>query len=394
MKNKKHTAGQSLQTRLRPLLLAMALGAGVGHLSAQTSPPQANALPHGALVRSGSASWQVSGAAANPLLRVQQQSDRVVLDWQNFDIGRQASVRFEQPNAQSVALNQIRGAAPSQIEGQLMANGRVYLSNPQGVLFSPTAQVDVGGLVATTLQADMAAWARGESVWLKDALTPSTARVENAGVLRAAAKGFVALMAPEVRNLGTVSAPEGTVALGHGDRIRFTFNDQGGLKGWEVSAATLGALVENREAILAPDGQVLLSAVALHRLQAGVIQQSGRIQANSLRSVGGRIVLEADRIELASGSVTEANGALGGGEIRVGGDWQGQGALRSATEVRLEKNARVAANATQQGTGGSVVLWSDVHAPQSQTTVLGAPLRPRVAPWAAMVAAWKPRGIG
>ncbi|MDP1171969.1 filamentous hemagglutinin N-terminal domain-containing protein, partial [Klebsiella pneumoniae] len=77
-------------------------------------------------------------------------SSRAAIDWTSFDIGRNASVVFRQPDANSVALNRVTGGAPSQIFGRLSANGQVFLTNAAGVYFSPTAQVDVGALVATT----------------------------------------------------------------------------------------------------------------------------------------------------------------------------------------------------------------------------------------------------
>lgn len=97
----------------------------------------------------------VAGEAAlvrqDRTLTIHQQTRRTVLEWRSFDIGADAAVRFVQPSSSSVALNRVLGGDPSRIAGRLSANGHVYLVNPAGVLFAPGARIDVGNLVASTL---------------------------------------------------------------------------------------------------------------------------------------------------------------------------------------------------------------------------------------------------
>ncbi len=104
-------------------------------------------LPTGGQVVAGQGSVQTQGE----VMTITQTSPRMAMDWQSFSIGAGQSVRFVQPNAQAAALNRVLGSDVSTIQGQLSANGRVYLLNPNGILFTPTAQVNVGGLVASTL---------------------------------------------------------------------------------------------------------------------------------------------------------------------------------------------------------------------------------------------------
>ncbi len=127
----------------RVLLLALPLTLAV---------PPARALDPNALPTNGSI---VAGAgsiaqSANSM-RVTQGSDRMVANWNTFNIGSSAKVTFAQPSAQAVALNRVLGADPSQILGQLSANGQVFLINPNGVIFGRGARVDVGGIVASAL---------------------------------------------------------------------------------------------------------------------------------------------------------------------------------------------------------------------------------------------------
>ncbi|MFM6939225.1 MAG: beta strand repeat-containing protein, partial [Rhodoluna sp.] len=200
----------------------------------------------------------------------------------------------------------------------------------------------------------------------------STASVVNEGRLQAAAGGYIALLAPEVRNQGVVVAQAGTVALATGEAITLNFNQSGtGLAGITTTAQAIAALVENRSAVLAEGGQIILSAHALATLQGAIVKNSGRLSATSLVDKGGKIVLMGDSIELTATSQIDANGPAGGGTVLVGGDWQGSGDTRQATQVSMAQGASIEANATQQGDGGKVVLWSDTRKADSVTRVEG-----------------------
>jgi filamentous hemagglutinin family protein len=302
-------------------------------------------------------------------MTVNQGSNRAVIDWTSFNVGSQAKVQFNQPSANAVTLNNILGNNASQIYGQISANGQVFLSNPNGVYFSPTAQVNVGGLVATTGKANADEFMAGKATFNRNG---STGSVVNEGQLSSAAGGYIALLAPEVRNQGVVIAQAGTVALASGEAITLSFNNSGtGLAGITTTPQTIAALVENRSAVLAEGGQIILSAHALATLQGSVVKNSGQLSATSLSEKGGKIVLMGDNIELTGTSRIEANGPQGGGTVLVGGDWQGQGDMRQAVQVTMAQGASIEANATQQGDGGKVVLWSDVHNANSVTKVDG-----------------------
>ena len=331
------------------LLLALPLPAAMAQQA-----PAPTAVPSGGKVVAGQAGIQQQGAT----LTVKQTSDRAAIDWASFDVGSQAQLRFDQPSAQSVTLNRVQGAGASQIFGRINANGQVFLSNPNGVFFAPGASVDVGGLVATThrigLDEFMAARVRFERAG-------ATGSVVNEGELRAALGGYVALLAPEVRNQGLVVANLGTVALAAGEAFELRLDAGRSLAALRVEPGTMRALVDNRSAVLAPGGLVILSARALDQVQGGVIRHSARAEATSLVDKGGRIVLEAEHIELAAGSRLDASGAAGGGTVLVGGDWQGSGDMAQARSVDMAPGARIDADATRRGDGGTVVLWADAH---------------------------------
>src|SRR6202044_2422070 len=113
-----------------------------------TNPAAVNALPTDGTVTAGTGRITQGGNA----LTVTQQSQNLSLNWQSFNIGRQSTVDFVQPDAGAIAVNRIADTNGSQILGRLNANGQVFLINPNGVLFGQGAQVNVGGLVASTLE--------------------------------------------------------------------------------------------------------------------------------------------------------------------------------------------------------------------------------------------------
>lgn len=375
------TASGKLPT-LRPLGVALAMLLG-GTLHAQT-------LPTGGNIVGG----QGHIGAAGSTMTVQQNSSRLAINWNSFDIGAGNTVVFNQPSSSAVALNTVLGNNPSQIYGNLQANGQVFLINPNGVLFGKSAQVSVGGLFASTLPINVSAFMQGSGSYTFSRSAGSGAgQVINQGHLHAVNGGFVVLAANQVINSGTIDAVAGTVALASSDSVTLNLDNAGQLI-VNVNAATLGALIQNQGLIEADGGQVLLTARGLDLLQTNVMNLSGVIQANTLGTKSGRIVMDGgDAAQGDSGMVALVNatisamgahageqggavtitgphinlqgsainvsGAAGGGAVLVGGEARGQGSLTHALTTAMDANSTIDASATRNGSGGTVVLWSD-----------------------------------
>src|SRR5438067_10735578 len=188
--------------RILAAAVAFALSAPVFESYSQSISPAA--LPTGGRVIAGQATIGQSGAA----MQIQQGSARAALDWNTFNIGSQASVTFNQPSASAIALNRVLGANGSEIYGRLTANGQVFLINPNGILFGRGAEVDVGGLVASTLGMSPDDFMSGRYLLRGDGARGS---IVNQGTIRAAPRGYVALVAPRVQNDGTIEAQQGSV---------------------------------------------------------------------------------------------------------------------------------------------------------------------------------------
>ena len=336
------------------------LGSGGYALAGPPVVPPVNALPTGGQVAAGAASITQSANRMD----INQSTQKAILNWSSFNIGANAQVNFAQPNASAVALNRVLSSDPSAIYGKLSANGQVFLLNPNGVLFGAGARVDVGGLVASTMKIDDADFMAGNYRF-----SGGSGSVINQGNLTAAQGGYIALLSPEVRNEGVISASLGTVVLGGAEAVTLSV-DATGLS-YAVDKGAVQALVENKGLVQADGGQVILSARSANELASAVINNSGTIEAKGLVSKGGKIVLEGDHITLASGSTLDASGTTGGGTVLVGGDWQGSGTLHQATTVTMEQGAKIDVSATHSGSGGKAVLWSDITQGGSVTRVDG-----------------------
>ncbi|ELI8412903.1 filamentous hemagglutinin N-terminal domain-containing protein [Salmonella enterica] len=338
-------------------------------------------LPTGGQIVGGQGSISTSGNQ----MTIHQQTQNMAANWHSFDIGKNNTVQFVQPNSSSVALNRVTGASGSQIMGTLKANGQVFILNPNGVLFGKNARVDVGGLVASTKNISTTDFMKGQYT-LSGSGNPG-AQVVNQGSLTTSKGGYIVLAGERVSNSGTVTTPSGKTILAAGKTVTLQL-DNGGLTSVSVNGSVVNALVENQGLISATNGQVYLTAkgqdmllntvvnnsgtveakglanrggeIVLNGGDSGVVSQSGHLLADSQTGQGGKITLEGQNIHLAGGSLTTATGKTGGGEVYVGGGWQGQDShIKNASKVVMDKAATVDVSATENGNGGTAVLWSD-----------------------------------
>ncbi|MBN9424183.1 MAG: filamentous hemagglutinin N-terminal domain-containing protein, partial [Candidatus Accumulibacter sp.] len=352
--------GKAGKGRLKPLALVLGtcLGSWLGN-PAFAAPPAANALPTGGQVVAGQASVAQSGSA----MTVTQGSDKAILNWQTFDIGSQASVRFIQPSTNAVALNRVLSGEASQIYGKLGANGHVFLVNPAGVVFGAGSKIDVGGLVASTMDITNEDFLAGRLDFRRNG---ATGGISNHGEITAGDGGLVALLASTVKNEGVLSARLGTVALAAGDRVTLPAGANGHLQ-LAVEPSTVRTLVENRQMILADGGQVLMTSRAADALSAGVVANSGTIRAQTLQEHEGRILLLAD---MAHGEVR--HGGLLDASAPNGGD--GGFVETSAATVSLEGQRKVTTLAPLGKTGTWLIDPNDYTIAASGGNITGAQL--------------------
>jgi len=156
---------------------------------------------------------------------VYQNQQNAIINWQNFNIGSNSSVYFnQQGNSSWTALNRIWDANPSQIYGQLKADGNIFLINQNGILFGPGSRVNVNGLVASALDLIDANFLNNDLEFTLDnyqtlSSPNALAAVSSFGEIDAANGGFAFLFAPRVENFGTINAPAGQVGLAAGTDV-------------------------------------------------------------------------------------------------------------------------------------------------------------------------------
>ena len=157
---------------------------------------------------------------------IQQSSSRAVIDWNTFNTSTSETVEFLQPSASAIALNRVHDSGASTFDGHLLANGNVWIINPNGVLFGKNAQVNVGGLLATTSNIANNDFMAGNYNFSSPG-NPN-ASVSNAGNVTVAQGGLAAFVAPTVVNDGVINAKLGKgVALGQAIVMPSTFTGTG-----------------------------------------------------------------------------------------------------------------------------------------------------------------------
>jgi filamentous hemagglutinin family protein len=359
------------------------------------TPQAALALPQEGQVLAGEAQInQVSPVQLN----IQQSSNRAVINWNSFSVDVPEQINFVQPSAASATLNRVTGNSPSTIAGKINANGQVMLVNPNGILFTPTAQINVAGLLATTLDIKDSDFMQG-NLRLQQILGQPLSTVENQGQITVKDGGYVGLVAPAVANSGVIQAKLGKVVLASGTQATLDFFGDGLIslavdpqlaeKVIGADGTPLKSLINQSGTLNAEGGSVVLSARAGEALVDQVINMSGAILAQSVEKKNGSIILSggdtgtvsvSGKLDASGADAGEtggtvqvlgskvglfdrakilASGDIGGGTVLIGGDYKGQGAVPNAQRVYVSPEATIRADALTLGNGGKVILWSD-----------------------------------
>ncbi|MFZ3323211.1 MAG: filamentous hemagglutinin N-terminal domain-containing protein [Usitatibacter sp.] len=329
----------------------------------------ASANPVGGLVVAGSATINNQGN----LLTVTN-TPGAVINWQGFSIAPGETTRFVQQSASSTVLNRVVGQDPSQILGALQSNGRVYLINPNGVVFGVGSRVDVNGLVASTLDITNENFTAGRRVF--DTSASSTASVSNQGAITTPSGGQVYLIAPNVENSGIINSPQGEVLLAAGHHVQLVDSANPDLH-VVVSAPEDHAL--NIGSVIAHGGQVgiygaLIDQRGVVNADSAVVGENGQIvfrasnqtmlDAGSVTSArgageGGTIHILGDHVGLIGDALVDASGQTGGGAVLVGGDFHGaNAAIQDASATFIGADTTIRADAIESGDGGHVAVWS------------------------------------
>ncbi len=283
--------------------------------------PYGFALPEGENVVNGQASFQeyLNG------LNINVATEKAIIEWLNFCIAHGETVNFFQPSSSSITLNRVVGLDPSTIFGALTATGKIFLINPNGILFGASSRVDTAGLTASTLNISNEDFLAGRYSFYGQG-----GSVVNQGYISAPG-GYVALLGSSVENSGVIEASLGTVALAAGEAITLNM-DPLGLISVVVDQAVSKNIdgkedaVKNAGTISADGGKVILTAEALNGVFNRAVNNTGIIEAGSLVNKQGEVYLVSggeDSLISNSGTIdvsAKESGADGGFVELSGGE--------------------------------------------------------------------------
>ncbi|CAN5950176.1 unnamed protein product [Sphagnum jensenii] len=328
------------------------------------APALCLANPEGGVVSAGEASIQESGQS----LTINQVSDKAVIDWRSFDIAPNETTKFNQPSPESVTLNRIHSDHASTIAGKLSANGNIVLVNQNGFLFTKDAVVDVNSIIATTSDIDNTDFMTGKMEFNKPG-NPD-AMIINEGSITAKEAGLVGMVAPQVINNGHIVANGGTVQLSSGDS--FTVDLYGDkLMEVAVSDKLRKQLVKNKGLIEAKGGKIILTAAAGKEIVDSLIVVEGELKAPAVMEKSGEIYIYAEESVIdATGfdGLTETTEGLevfaerigsAGGDIRIGGDYRGEGNTPAALNLLVESESNTITDSLNSGDAGRSIFWAD-----------------------------------
>ena len=270
--------------------------------------PDPNALPQGASIVNGTVTINASPNTMNVAA-----SDKAIVNWNSYNIGQASTVNYIQPSSSAVILNRVIGVDPSSIYGKLNANGNVFIVNPNGIYFGAGSQVNVGGLVASTLGISNSDFIAGNYNF-----QGNSSYIINHGNIHIVNGGYVLLLSNAINNSGTIQAQLGHVLLASGEQMTVALDDNNDICVTINNAVSHGVFgpdgqrmanaIENSGSIQANGGKVLLNAKVLNGIFDNAVNNSGVVQANSLQTNNGDVeIVAAGAAVTNSGNISASN---------------------------------------------------------------------------------------
>lgn len=310
----------SVSTVLSAIIVAMSGLTWSPLVQAQTkivAPAIAStALPSGGQVVAGRVDTNVNGSSLN----LTQATNAAIINWASFNVGTAAKVNILQPSSNAILLNRVVGADPTQIHGQIQANGQVMLVNPNGIVVGRDGSVSASGFTASSYGISDSNFLNGNHQFDRQG---STAGVHIDGTIKIQPGGYVHLLGAQVTNNGLILAPQGSVVMAAGESITLgeTFSVPLSQRvRVNVAASSINTAVTNTAdgVIVTEGGQVLLQAAALADAVASVTHR-GQIDTRGPK--GGAVTLLAEQGSIkVSGFINASSTEALAGHTAIGGD--------------------------------------------------------------------------
>ncbi len=315
-------------------------------------------------------------------LTINVTTSRVAATASSLDIAANENVNVFFELGGGTGLFRSTGNSATSIYGGLSSNGNLFLINQNGVLFGQSAQVDVSGLVASSMNISNADFQKGNYQFN---INGHSSGVTNQGVIKVSDGGYLVLLGKEVNNSGTLVANNGSVVMASADSAVLDFYGNGLVKA-NLSGDALEAVVAQSGIIQADGGSVQLATNS----RSSAVNVSGLVQANSLverngvirleggdhakvavsgtlsargsaaGTTGGKVEVTGEQVALFKSANLDASGDAGGGAVLVGGDYQGKNnAVYNARTAYVDQSASINVDANQTGNGGKAIVWAD-----------------------------------
>ncbi len=326
-------------------------------------------------------------------------SRNAIINWQSFNIGQGQTTNFIQPSSASAVMNRVISNNPSQIYGNLNSNGKVFLINQHGLMIGAGARINTAGFYGSTLNITNEDFLKGNLKFEGGGF----GGIVNQGYIHAGPNGNVVLVAPNIENGGVIEVDNGNVILAAGESIRITSLNDASIE-FDVQSPdngiiNLGDIIAKQGAarlfagnlkhsgsinatglVQNADGSISLVAQADIEVTAGAsvtangevggkiqiqshhgdVYFSGDVSARGESGQGGRIEVLGDRVALLNQASVDASGQTGGGEVLVGGDYQGRNPdMKNASATVISADTSIRADAASNGDGGKVIVWAD-----------------------------------
>ena len=286
----------------------------------------ASELPIGGIVKSGDAIIN----QGRDFIKVNQYTDKTIIDWSSFDVGQNKLVEFVQPRTQSQSLNRVLGSTPSTIAGRIKANGQIFLVNPNGILITENGLINTNSFSASTLDISNEDFKRGELSFVKQS-GKAGAVVTNNGSIAVKDGGFVALLGGAIDNGGVVTAHLSKVGFGAGEKVILNIGESEFLR-VEIPTSNLKTIrdvngiklseiisVNNGGKVISYGGLVKLSVGTVRKTLRRVINIRGLVRAKSVSSSDtGKIIISGPDVSL-NGTVDVSSDVINvkGGDVNI-----------------------------------------------------------------------------
>ena len=377
------------------IIAFLSIGSPSAYLFADIAP---NTLPTGGNIVSGNITISTPEVGK---MDVNQTSNQGIINWDTFNVGSSAAVHFNQPGIKSSVLNNVLSGT-SIINGSIFSNGRLIFVNPTGILTGPTSAIRSEGAILSTLKITNNNFLNNNYSFT----TNSSSNITTQGKINGE---YVALLSPTITNKGTITTNVAT-ALAAGDDIRLSIGDsnlltvavnpskiktsiknEGNIKTQngivtlktDVAQSVVDDVIKTENAkanglvtengvvkLVTNSGTIKAKEIEIDAGAKGASEISGTLNSNSETEKGGNIEVTAKEIDINAATIS-ADGKTGGGEILLGGDWQGSGDLLQATYINIDDATTISADALESGSGGTIVAWSDIKNANSFTKVSG-----------------------